>query len=116
MENVKLKVVWMITERGDKSFWTRIGSGFTNRDGSLSIQLDAIPMPGSRIQVRDYTPRDVSTDETNQSANPSSMQQSPLLTNGPSASTGTADPCPFPSEPTMKPNRRRSEPRQDISP
>ncbi len=54
----KMKVVWMITERGDKSYWTRVGVGFENRDGSVTIQLDALPVSGSKLQVRDYSPRD----------------------------------------------------------
>ena len=48
----------MITENGDKSYWTRIGAAFTNRDGSLAVQLDALPGPRARVQIRDYTPRD----------------------------------------------------------
>ncbi len=29
-----------------RSFWTKIGAAFTNRDGSIGIQLDALPMDG----------------------------------------------------------------------
>ena len=55
----QMKVVWMIVERGDKSFWSRIGVGFVNRDGSVNLQLDAVPaVPGAKIQIRDYTPKD----------------------------------------------------------
>ena len=57
MEASKVKVVWMVTERGEKSYWTRIGIGSVNRDGSLSLTLEALPL-GGKIQVRDYTPRD----------------------------------------------------------
>lgn len=31
------------------SFWTKVGSGFTNRDGSIGIQLDAFPLDGKII-------------------------------------------------------------------
>lgn len=62
MENAnatKMKVLWMITERGDKkSYWTRVGVGFVNRDGSINLQLDAVPVGGGKLQLRDYTPRD----------------------------------------------------------
>jgi len=60
----QMKVVWMIVERGDKSFWSRIGVGFVNRDGSIALQLDAMPcVPGAKIQIRDYTPRDADEGE-----------------------------------------------------
>lgn len=36
---------------GGRSYWTRIGSAYANRDGSLSITLDALPVNGS-LQVR----------------------------------------------------------------
>lgn len=32
-----------------KSAWTKIGSGFTNKDGSISVLLDAIPVGGKLI-------------------------------------------------------------------
>jgi hypothetical protein len=60
----QMKVVWMIVERGDKAFWTRIGVGFENRDGSVTMQLDAFPVvPGARLQLRDYVPRDADEHE-----------------------------------------------------
>ena len=54
----KMKMLWMITERGEKTFWTRIGVGFENRDGSVTLSFDAMPIGGSKIQLRDYQPRD----------------------------------------------------------
>jgi hypothetical protein len=32
-----------------KSRWTKIGAGFVNRDGSIGVQLDAIPVGGKII-------------------------------------------------------------------
>lgn len=55
--NGKFKIVYTITERGEKSFWNRIGVAYVNRDGSLNIKLDAVPVNGT-MQVRDWTPRD----------------------------------------------------------
>ena len=52
------KVVYAITENKNgngKSFWTRIGVAFTNRDGSLTLKLDCVPLGGT-MQVRDYEP------------------------------------------------------------
>ena len=50
------RAVYVITERptpeGSKSFWTKVGAAFENRDGSLTIRLDALPLSGT-LQVRD---------------------------------------------------------------
>ncbi len=56
-ESILLKDVFAISDRevaGEpgKSRWTRVGVGFVNRDSSINIVLDAIPMNG-RLQVRD---------------------------------------------------------------
>jgi hypothetical protein len=29
-----------------KGFWTRIGAAWSNRDGSLSLQLECVPLDG----------------------------------------------------------------------
>lgn len=53
-----MKVVYTVVDRGQgKSFWIRVGVGFTNRDGSLNLRLDAIPVNGT-LQVRDWEPHD----------------------------------------------------------
>jgi hypothetical protein len=56
-EQVKsMKSVFTIVDRGGgKSFWVRVGVAFTNRDGSLNVKLDAIPVNGT-LQVRDWEP------------------------------------------------------------
>ena len=53
-ESIHLKDVYSITEREgeDKDRWTRIGIGFVNRDNSINVVLDAIPVNG-RIHIRD---------------------------------------------------------------
>lgn len=54
-ETITLKDVYMITEREnspDKAFWTRVGVGFVNRDNSINIILDALPVNG-RLHLRD---------------------------------------------------------------
>lgn len=53
----KMKVAYVVTERGDKSYWNRIGVAFTNRDGSLNVKLDAFPANGA-LHIRDFEPRD----------------------------------------------------------
>lgn len=54
----KMKHLWLVEDvpaRGDKdakSYWTKIGVAFENRDGSYSLHLAAIPVSG-RLQMRD---------------------------------------------------------------
>ena len=57
METTKYKVCYVITERNDKTYWNRIGVAFTNKDGSLNVKLDALPIGGT-LQIRDYEPRE----------------------------------------------------------
>lgn len=45
------ELVWCITERNGREFWTKVGVSFVNRDGSRNLFLDAVPMNG-KLQVR----------------------------------------------------------------
>lgn len=48
--------VFVVTERttpeGNKSFWAKVGSAFDNKDGSVTIKLEALPLSGT-LQIRD---------------------------------------------------------------
>lgn len=44
-------------ERQGKTYWMRIGSAFTNVDGSTNVYLDAFPANG-KLQIRDLDERD----------------------------------------------------------
>jgi hypothetical protein len=57
MENNKVKLVYVISERSGRNFWTKIGIAFQNADGSLNVKLDAIPVTGE-MQIRDYVPKE----------------------------------------------------------
>ncbi len=46
------KHVYSVTERNEKNYWTKIGVAFVNRDGSLTVRLDAHPLNGV-LQIRD---------------------------------------------------------------
>jgi hypothetical protein len=59
-ENSHPQSVFAITERGDKSFWTKVGVAYVNRDGSVNVQLDALPVSG-RLQIRSDEERDGTT-------------------------------------------------------
>lgn len=41
------------TKDGEKSFWPKIGIAFPNRDGSIAILLEALPLGTHRLQVRE---------------------------------------------------------------
>ena len=56
MQANKLKIVYVITSRGTKKFWNRVGVAFINGDGSLNVRLDAIPVSGE-MHIRDYVPK-----------------------------------------------------------
>lgn len=56
MEEKGLKLVYAIVNRQNaRTVWIRVGTGWSNRDGSMNLQLDAIPMTGV-LQVRDMFP------------------------------------------------------------
>ncbi len=61
----KKLVVLAIVERPDRddesktyTRWVRIGVGFNNRDGSINLILDALPLGTNKLQIRedDRTP------------------------------------------------------------
>jgi hypothetical protein len=39
-----------------RKFWTKIGVAFTNRDGSINLYLDSLPIGTNRLQVREVKP------------------------------------------------------------
>lgn len=54
----KRKVVYTILEiEGGKSVWRVVGSAFVNRDESLTVLLDALPVNG-KLHIREATERE----------------------------------------------------------
>lgn len=55
--SVKIKDVYVISDRGEdeRTIWSRIGVAFVNKDDSLNVVLDCVPMSG-RIHIRDRQP------------------------------------------------------------
>ena len=52
-ESITIKEVFAISEgKEGTTRWTRVGIGFVNRDGSINVVLDAVPLNG-RLQIRD---------------------------------------------------------------
>ncbi len=56
-ENPKMKFVYVITGKGERKFWTKVGVAFVNRDGSLNVKLDSLPVNGE-LHIRDYVHRE----------------------------------------------------------
>lgn len=58
-----MKQLWMVEDipasagKDARSFWTKVGVAFENRDGSWSLRLAAIPVSG-QLQMRDYEKRE----------------------------------------------------------
>ena len=47
--------VYAVLDRkdGGRPYWLKIGAAFTNRDGSLTAVLDAVPTSTNRLQIRE---------------------------------------------------------------
>ncbi len=47
------KMIYTMTERDGRTYWTRVGTGFVNKDGSITLRLEALPTNGT-LQVREW--------------------------------------------------------------
>lgn len=45
-------------KEGAKAFWLKIGSAWTNKDGSINLKLDVPIVPGMDVQLREPTERE----------------------------------------------------------
>jgi hypothetical protein len=55
------KVITPIEKKDGGKYWMRIGSGFTNKDDSINIYLDAFPVSHGKeitLQLREMTEED----------------------------------------------------------
>lgn len=53
-KKVQRKAAYSIRERAGKDpYWHLIGTAFVNKDGSLSLLLDSLPLDG-RVHIRDF--------------------------------------------------------------
>ena len=53
----KKRSIYTIVQRAGRTLWIRVGIGFVNRDDSINLYLDALPVSG-QLQVRQYRRRD----------------------------------------------------------
>ena len=54
MKTQQTMAIFGVVKGGERSYWTRIGTAFTNRDGSLNLKLHYIPthFAEATIQLR----------------------------------------------------------------
>ncbi len=57
MDASKIKMAYSISERNGKSYFSKVGVGFVNKDGSWNLKLESFPISGE-IHIRDYVPRE----------------------------------------------------------
>ncbi len=72
MDASKMKIVYVITERNGRNFWSRCGVAFVNSDGSLNVKLESLPVNGE-IHIRDYVPKEDSPNGGGRWANNDSL-------------------------------------------
>ncbi len=48
-----LAVFAVVEREGRPAIWIRVGSAFTNRDGSMNLVLDAFPIGSNRLHIRE---------------------------------------------------------------
>jgi len=66
----RFDVLQPIVRKDDATYWMRLGTGFMNRDGSLNLYLDALPLTG-KLQVREAREEE----ETGAPATPAPKEQ-----------------------------------------
>ena len=75
MAAAKLKIAYHIRkeEGRDKPFFNRVGKAFVNKDGSLNLLLECLPLPvvnkdgtveQTTINIRDYVPKEKKDEES----------------------------------------------------
>lgn len=61
MQKRMFKVITPIDKRDGGKYWMRVGSGYTNKDDSINIYLEAIPLAHGKevtLQLRELTDED----------------------------------------------------------
>ena len=58
----ELKNVYTIQETEEKNYWIKIGVAFVNRDQSLNVKLNALPIDG-KLHIREAKLPEIPKDE-----------------------------------------------------
>ncbi len=67
MSNKQRLAVYVIREYTNRegkadSWWSRVGTAFVNKDGSLNVELDAVPVNG-KLHIREEEKKDDRNDQ-----------------------------------------------------
>jgi hypothetical protein len=55
MDPSRMKICYQINQSSGKSYFNRIGVAFVNKNGSINVKLNSLPLNGE-IHIRDYVP------------------------------------------------------------
>ena len=56
------KILITVPKKGGGTYWMRVGAGFTNRDNSINLVIDAMPAPQEqcyKLQLRELDAEDL---------------------------------------------------------
>ena len=67
LQKKSFKVLAAIPKRDGGTYWMRCGNGFTNKDDSINVYLDAIPKD-MKFQLRELDEEDLRRREASRSA------------------------------------------------
>lgn len=72
MQKQMFKVLCPIPKRdGTGKFWMRVGSGFRNKDNSINVYLDAMPVRGDvTLQLREMDENDLRERDAGRQSSP----------------------------------------------
>lgn len=51
-----VKILYLLTKSGERTFWNRAGVGFINNDGSINVKMDMFP--DVSFQLRDQNTKE----------------------------------------------------------
>lgn len=77
-EKRSFKVISSIPKQDGGHFWMRLGSAYTNKDGSINVYLDAIPRD-NKFQLRELDEEDLRKREAYRTSLPARSADPPPL-------------------------------------
>ena len=85
MQKRMYKVLCPIERKDGGTYWMRVGNAFSNKDDSLNVYLDAMPVKFTCLQLREFDEEDLRRRETGRQTN----------MNPPVSGAAIAEPAPF---------------------
>jgi hypothetical protein len=76
LQKKSFKVLAAIPKRDGGTYWMRCGNGFTNKDDSINVYLDAIPKD-MKFQLRELDEEDLRRREASRSMNGTGAMSAP---------------------------------------